>query len=147
MKSSSFSARAVSVESEFVPIDNDQNEGGNPTFRIGEKVAVGYLEVEGTTKVKAGELKWSKATIKSGPTMVTKKGKHVCYIITYHGSAQECTFFPITAPGKGGADRWQRGPEPTAKHGSEPGDKKAAGIKNHNYYHKTRRTLISPRRH
>ena len=87
VKSSSSSARAVSVESEFVPIVNEQNEGGNPQFRIGEKVAVGYLEVEGTTKVKAGELKWSKATIKSGPTMVTKKGKHVCYIITYHGSA------------------------------------------------------------
>ena len=87
VKSSSSSARAVSVESEFVPIVNEQNEGGNPQFRIGEKVAVGYLEVEGTTKVKAGELKWSKATIKSGPTIMKKgKKKHVTYVITYHGS-------------------------------------------------------------
>ena len=54
-------------------IVNEQNEGGNPTFRIGERVAVGYLEVEGTTKVKAGELKWSKATIKSGPTMSPRR--------------------------------------------------------------------------
>ena len=107
VKSSSSPARAVSLESEFVPIENDQNEG-DPTFRIGERVAVAYLEVEGTTKVAAGDLKWFKATIQSGPTMVTKKGKHVCYTITYHGSAKEYTFFPITGPGKGGADRWQR---------------------------------------
>ena len=83
VKSSASSARSISVESEFVPIENEKNDEGNQTFHIGEKVAVGYLEVEGTTKVKAGDLKWSKATIKSGPTMVTKKkGKHVCYTIT-----------------------------------------------------------------
>ena len=75
---------------------------------MGEKVAVGYLELEGTSQVKSGDLKWSKATIVSGPTTVTKKGKHVCYTVTYHGSPQEYTFYPITGPGKGGADRWRR---------------------------------------
>ena len=47
--------------------------GGKPTFRIGEKVAVGYLELEGTTNVSAGTLKWSKAKIMSGPTVTGKK--------------------------------------------------------------------------